>query len=93
MDPVFGFPSLVRFSWKTSYNMMEKENQKFEWFDTVGTPGQNEMSFNKTEFNKQEAKRVEAEQKERARLKGKESEKERRMNIVLHRLKINRDFD
>ena len=23
MDPVFGFPSLVRFSWKTSYKMLE----------------------------------------------------------------------
>lgn len=32
-DPVFGFPSIVRFSWKTSYEWLDREQIKAEWFD------------------------------------------------------------
>jgi ribonuclease H2 subunit A len=33
LDPVFGFPSLVRFSWKTSSKILEDEKMNVEWFD------------------------------------------------------------
>ena len=33
LDPVFGFPSIVRFSWKTTYEMLAKQSKKFEWHD------------------------------------------------------------
>ena len=33
MDPVFGFPSIVRFSWKTSYQMLEDAGHRIEWHD------------------------------------------------------------
>ena len=33
VDPVFGFPSNVRFSWKTSFEMLAKEDKKFDWHD------------------------------------------------------------
>ena len=40
-DPVFGFPSLVRFSWKTSYSILESNDAKADWFDGVADPGSN----------------------------------------------------
>jgi len=33
MDPVFGFPSIVRFSWKTSYKMLDDNQARAEWND------------------------------------------------------------
>jgi ribonuclease H2 subunit A len=33
MDKVFGFPSLVRFSWKTASKILEDEGVKIEWHD------------------------------------------------------------
>ena len=51
IDPVYGFPSLVRFSWKTSYSMLEANDTKADWFDGIQDPGQTQ-NFNKTEFNR-----------------------------------------
>lgn len=33
MDPVFGFPGLVRFSWKTSHTLLENNGSKLDWYD------------------------------------------------------------
>ena len=33
MDPVYGFPSIVRFSWKTSYQKLKDTGSKAEWHD------------------------------------------------------------
>ena len=48
-DPVFGFPSIVRFSWKTSYAMLEKEGSKAEWHDMQQSvlDGTNKMEIKK----------------------------------------------
>ena len=73
--------------------MLEQQNTKADWFDQVADPGQSEMAYNKTEFNKQEVKRLELEQQERTRLKDNAVERDRRMNIATHRLKISRNFD
>jgi ribonuclease H2 subunit A len=35
IDPVFGFPSIVRFSWKTCYELLEKQGKKFFWNDYI----------------------------------------------------------
>lgn len=35
LDPVFGFPSLVRFSWKTCYSILETKKMNLEWHDDV----------------------------------------------------------
>ena len=32
-DPVFGFPSIVRFSWKTCVNIMEAKKAQIKWHD------------------------------------------------------------
>ncbi|CRG93815.1 ribonuclease H2 subunit A, putative [Plasmodium gallinaceum] len=32
-DSVFGFPSIVRFSWSTAENMLENLGDKIEWYD------------------------------------------------------------
>ena len=53
-DPVFGFPSLVRFSWKTSYSILESNESKADWFDGVADPGPQAQNFNKHEFNRLE---------------------------------------
>ena len=65
MDPVFGFPSLVRFSWKTSYALLEKEGCKIEWYDTQQSVTD---GTNKTEIKRLEQKRLEDQQRERSRL-------------------------
>ena len=38
MDPVFGFPSLVRFSWTTIKVAMDKDAHKVKWSVTLGRP-------------------------------------------------------
>lgn len=37
-DPVFGFPNLVRFSWKTCSTILEDEKTDVDWFDPVEDP-------------------------------------------------------
>ena len=37
-DPTFGFPTLVRFSWKTCTNILEDHKTNLEWFDEVVDP-------------------------------------------------------
>lgn len=37
-DGVFGFPSLVRFSWKTCYSILEDEKMNVEWHDKLEDP-------------------------------------------------------
>uniref|UniRef100_A0A8C9GNH6 Ribonuclease n=1 Tax=Piliocolobus tephrosceles TaxID=591936 RepID=A0A8C9GNH6_9PRIM len=32
-DAIFGFPSIVRFSWSTADNMLETMGEKIEWYD------------------------------------------------------------
>ncbi|CXI64470.1 ribonuclease H2 subunit A, putative [Plasmodium berghei] len=32
-DPIFGFPSIVRFSWSTADTMLENLGEKIEWYD------------------------------------------------------------
>lgn len=56
LDPVFGFPSLVRFSWKTSYALLEKEGCKIEWYDTQQSvaDGTNKMEIKRLEQKKLE---------------------------------------
>lgn len=49
MDPVFGFPSLVRFSWKTSYALLDKDGIKAEWHDMQQSVAD---GTNKTEIKK-----------------------------------------
>ena len=34
-DNVFGYPNLVRFSWKTCYAVLEKNEVNIEWFDKI----------------------------------------------------------
>ena len=48
MDPIFGFPSVVRFSWKTTTKILEDNQSKVEWFDPVP---ENESKY---QFKKQE---------------------------------------
>lgn len=35
LDPVFGFPTLVRFSWKTCYSVLEDNKMDVNWRDDV----------------------------------------------------------
>jgi len=32
LDPVFGFPTLVRFSWSTAKKLMEEKGRKVDWY-------------------------------------------------------------
>ncbi|VUZ97005.1 ribonuclease H2 subunit A, putative [Plasmodium vivax] len=34
-DTVFGFPSIVRFSWSTADNMLETMGEQIEWYDDI----------------------------------------------------------
>ena len=43
VTPVFGFPSIMRFSWTTADRYMNWNNTKGEWFDKVGNPGDNDL--------------------------------------------------
>lgn len=38
MDPVFGFPTLVRFSWKTCSTILDDNKASVEWFDPQPEP-------------------------------------------------------
>lgn len=67
MDPVFGFPKLVRFSWSTSENALEKEAYHVEWEDIKeenGAPTNNTSitSFFKV-FQKTDRKAMKAKHK------------------------------
>lgn len=35
MDPVFGFPEIVRWSWQTAKELFEKEGAQTEWYEEV----------------------------------------------------------
>ena len=41
MDPVFGFPSLVRFSWSTSKKLVDSEAVDVEWYARMLCGGPN----------------------------------------------------
>ena len=86
MDPVFGFPSIVRFSWKTSYAMLADNGHKIDWHDVAKLD-----AYNKTEAKKQETMRLEKEQIERNRLT--QTQKERKMNVATCNLGLQRGFD
>ncbi|EDQ88723.1 uncharacterized protein MONBRDRAFT_25972 [Monosiga brevicollis MX1] len=48
LDPIFGFPSLVRFSWSTARDLLLKEGTKIEWEDDGDEDddeAQNKLSF------------------------------------------------
>jgi ribonuclease H2 subunit A len=49
VDSVFGFPSIVRFSWKTSHVMLTDQGKKANWHDI---PESVQNGFNKAEINK-----------------------------------------
>ena len=34
IDPVFGFPTLVRFSWSTASKMLESKGLTVKWYST-----------------------------------------------------------
>lgn len=55
MDPVFGFPSIVRFSWKTSYSKLSDAGCKAEWHDQVM---ENDFGGSKSEFKVQEQLKI-----------------------------------
>lgn len=46
MDDVFGFPTLVRYSWKTCYTILEDKKMNLEWFDKIEDP---KAEFKKTQ--------------------------------------------
>ncbi len=37
LDPVFGLPSLVRFSWSTAARLLEERAAPVRWYGTTGT--------------------------------------------------------
>ena len=37
LDPVFGLPSLVRFSWSTAARLLEERAAPVRWYGTAGT--------------------------------------------------------
>lgn len=51
LDPVFGFPTVVRFSWKTASKILEDKGIKIEWHDSQYINGVS--TYNKTEEKKQ----------------------------------------
>ena len=86
MDPVFGFPGLVRFSWKTCTTLLDTTGSKLEWFDL---PDQAAMNFK--DAKKYDDMKAQRENIDRNRLTM--DEKKLKMNIVTHRLNIQRNFD
>ena len=90
-DDVFGFPSLVRFSWKTSYAKMTNEGVKADWFDVQTI--QQDFTYNKQELKRREALRSEKENIDRGELRDKPGQLKRKMNVATHRLGITRGFE
>ena len=86
MDPVFGFPGLVRFSWKTSQTLLETNGSRLEWYDL---PDPTAMNFK--DQKKYEDMKAQREAIERNRLTM--DEKRLKMNVATHRLNIQRNFD
>lgn len=85
-DEVFGFPSIVRFSWKTAYVMMQDQGKKIEWHDANADEG----GSYKMQQERERAKK-EREAMERNRLT--QAEKDRKMNQATFRLGLQRGFD
>lgn len=54
-DEVFGFPSIVRFSWSTADNMIDNKGNKIEWYDDIETNDAKAMK-RKTEFDRSKFK-------------------------------------
>ena len=88
MDSTFGFPSLVRFSWKTCYEWLAKEDKKADFQDI---PESVANGTNKAEIKKLEHIRLQREQTERTDMS--QANKERKMNGAIHRLNLRRDFE
>ena len=65
IDPVFGFPSIVRFSWKTSYELLQKEEKKGDFHD-ISESVLN--GTNKAEIKKLDHIRLQKEAQERTQL-------------------------
>ncbi|TNV76956.1 hypothetical protein FGO68_gene1944 [Halteria grandinella] len=88
-DPVFGFPTLVRFSWKTCSTILEDNKANVEWFDPVVQP----QNFGASDGKKQKTlgfgKTVT--QKDADDLQ-KVSQKERENNRGLKNMKVKRNF-
>ncbi|CDW83182.1 ribonuclease h2 subunit a [Stylonychia lemnae] len=49
LDPVFGFPTLVRFSWKTCYSILEDHKMEINWKDDPDEKDQKKQQ--KLQFN------------------------------------------
>ena len=49
LDPVFGFPGIVRFSWKTSTNLLGTKGSIMEWNDIYNPTNMNQGDFKKVE--------------------------------------------
>lgn len=88
IDPTFGFPSIVRFSWKTCYEWLEKEGYRANFLDI---PESVADGTNKAEIKKLDHLRSQKEQEERTRLS--EAQKKRRMNVAVHRLNLVSNFE
>ncbi|XP_046386175.1 ribonuclease H2 subunit A [Ischnura elegans] len=57
VDPLFGFPQLVRFSWSTADKILQEEAVKVEWDEEEEEPKQaSVLSFFKKDSNKEKTK-------------------------------------
>jgi hypothetical protein len=56
LDPVFGFVKLVRFSWSTAFNIIDKKCVQVKWFDNFELPVNDESSTGENEAKKSKKK-------------------------------------
>lgn len=50
-DPIFGFPNIVRFSWSTASEIIEKSGYSVIWGDDESNDSQQKIEFNRTKKN------------------------------------------
>ncbi|KAG8175984.1 hypothetical protein JTE90_010936 [Oedothorax gibbosus] len=55
LDPVFGFPQLVRFSWSTADKILEQSAAKFEWEEVDDDDSPSKKSQGRLKFVSQDA--------------------------------------
>ncbi|KAL8270732.1 hypothetical protein Esti_005334 [Eimeria stiedai] len=48
MDPVFGFPEIVRWSWQTAKEMFEKEGTETNWYEEVDEGEEEQLTETRT---------------------------------------------